>query len=82
MANQDEIKLLFTCSDIDANVLKEILEENQIPAMVINDMNSGLAAGFFGGLQGVESKVFVAKKDFEKAEKILEEFKNSYSNED
>lgn len=81
MTNPEELKLLFTCSDIDAHVLKEILEDNHVAAMVINNMNSGLVAGFSGGLQGIESKVFVANKDIEKAKDILEEFKNSFSNE-
>jgi hypothetical protein len=81
MKNPDEVTMLYTCSDIDAQVLKEMLEENEIGAMVINGMNSGLAAGFSGGLQGIESKVFVADKDVEKAKVILEEFKNSFFNE-
>jgi len=81
MENQDEITLLLTCSEIDAQVLKDMLEENQIGAMVINSMQSGLAAGFSGGLQGIESKIFVANKDFEKAKKILEEFNNSFTQE-
>ncbi len=81
MKNEDEISLLFTCSEIDAQVLKDMLEENQIGAMVINSMQSGLAAGFSGGLPGIESKVFVAEKDIDKAKEILEEFKNSFTQE-
>jgi len=81
MTNQNDIELLYMCSDIDAHVLKDVLEDNQIAAMVINDMNSGLAAGFSGGLHGNESKVFVEKKDIEKAKEILEEFKKSFSDE-
>jgi len=81
MKNSDEITLLYTCSEIDAQVIKDMLEENQIGAMVINSMNSGLVAGFSGGLQGIESKVFVAEKDIDKAKEILEEFKNSLSTE-
>ena len=78
MKEDDEIALLFTCSEIDAQVLKDMLEENQIGAMVINSMQSGLVAGFSGGLQGIESKVFVEEKDLTKAKEILEEFKNSF----
>lgn len=81
MKLKDEIALLYTCSDIDAQVLKDMLEENNIGAMVINSMNSGLVAGFSGGLQGIESKVYVEEEDIEKAKIILEEFKNSFFNE-
>lgn len=81
MKTKDEITLLYTCSDIDAQVLKDMLEENHIGAMVINSMNSGLVAGFSGGLQGIESKVYVEEKDIEKAKEILEVFKNSFFSE-
>ena len=40
MTNQNDITLLYICSEIDANVLKEILEDNNIATLIRNDMKS------------------------------------------
>ena len=72
-----DLILLFTGSEIDASVLKEVLEDNQIAALIRNDMNSGLAAGFGGSLSVFAAKVLVAEKDLESAKKILAEFEKS-----
>lgn len=80
MTNQEDLILLFTGSEIDCNVLKEILLDNEIPSLVKNDLNSARAAGFGIGF-GNEAHVLVAEKDFEKAKVLLEDFKNSFEKE-
>jgi len=74
MDQQQDLKFLYSGTEINADVLKRMLEKNEIPALIRNDMNSGLAAGFGGSLSGFAAKVYVEEKDFEKAQKILEEF--------
>lgn len=81
MTNQDDLTRLFSCSEVDAQVLKEVLNDNQIPSLIRNDMNSGKAAGFGGGYAGSEAHVYVFEKDLEKAKGILEQFQNSLENE-
>lgn len=77
MTKQDDINLLYVCSEIDAKVLKEILEENNIAALIRNDMASSKTAGFGGGFYGSEVKVYVTTDKLDKAKLILEAFKKS-----
>ncbi len=77
MTENDDIKLLFTGSEIDAGVLKDFLEDNGVGCILRNDMNSAKAAGF-GVSFGSEAKVLVMEKDYEKAKELLAEFLNSF----
>ncbi|MFO7842568.1 MAG: DUF2007 domain-containing protein [Bacteroidales bacterium] len=81
MDQHEDLKFLYSGTEINAEVLKRMLEKNEIPALIRNDMNSGLAAGFGGSLTGFAAKVFVEEKDFEKAQKILKEFIQSQEKE-
>ena len=81
MTNQDDLIRLFTGSEIDTQILKEVLQDNQIVSLIKNEMNSGKAAGFGGGYAGSEAHVFVFEKDIEKAKVLLNEFKNSSNQE-
>jgi hypothetical protein len=77
MDKHEDLKFLYSGTEINADVLKRMLEKNEISVLIRNDMKSGLAAGFGGSLSGFAAKVYVAEKDFEKAQKILEEFLKS-----
>lgn len=77
MDNNEDLKLLFTGSEIDTSVLKEILDDNQIPSFVRNDTNSGKAAGFGVGF-GSEADVYTTEEHFEKAKALLDEFLKSF----
>ena len=79
MTNNEDLTLLFTGSEIDAGVLKDILEDNGSGCFIRNDMNSAKAAGFgitYGS--GSEANLFVMEKDLDKAKELLEEFKDSF----
>jgi hypothetical protein len=80
MKDQEDLVLLFTGSEIDNNVLKEILNDNEIPCLIKNDLNSARTAGFGIGL-GNEAHVFIAEKDSEKAKVLLKEFQDSFDKE-
>lgn len=79
MSENEDLYLLFTGSEIDANVLKEILEDNNIGCILRNDMSSAKAAGF-GVNSGSEAKILVMEKDLGKAKELLNEFLNSFEN--
>ncbi|MEE4197086.1 MAG: DUF2007 domain-containing protein [Bacteroidales bacterium] len=81
MDQKEDLKFLYSGTEINASVLKNMLEENKIPALIRNDMKSGLAAGFGGSLSGFAAKVYVEEKDLNRAKKILEEFIESMEKE-
>lgn len=76
MDNNEDLKLLFTGSEINTNVLKEILEDNGIGCIIRNDMNSAKAAGFGIGF-GSAAHVLVMEKNYDQAKVLLEEFQKS-----
>jgi hypothetical protein len=80
MKDQEDLVLLFTGSEIDNSVLKEILNDNEIPCLIKNDLNSARAAGF-GVSSGNETHILVAEKDLEKAKVLLKEFQESFDKE-
>jgi len=65
---------LFTGSLIEIQRLQLDLDDHQIPSMVKNNFQSGLRAGFYGGSPS-QVELFIYEEDMEKAEGILEAFK-------
>ncbi len=80
MTNHEDIVLLYTGTEINANVLKEILEDNQVGALIKNSLKSGLTAGFGGGYAEAEAQLFVTEKHLDKAKKLLDDFLKSLEN--
>lgn len=67
---QDKIVILYTFSDpIEASIARDKLTENNISSFLEDENPIGL-----NPLGGVELKVF--EKDFETANKLIEELKN------
>jgi hypothetical protein len=60
------------------NLLKDELEEFGISSMVQNDFNSGISAGFSGGVPS-SIDLFIQELDLGKAESILSEFRETNS---
>jgi hypothetical protein len=65
---------LFTGSLIEIQRLQLDLNDNEIPSMVKNNFQSGLRAGFYGG-SPLQVQLFVYEEDLEKAQVILDDFK-------
>jgi len=65
--------LIYTGTELTVNLLKEELEENGISGMIQNDFNSGISAGFSGGVPS-SVDLFIQEFDLEKAEPIIIEF--------
>jgi hypothetical protein len=65
-------KRVYTGSEVNVQYLQELFEEENISSRVRNDFDSGLRAGFGGGLPG-QVLLFADSEHFEKARKIVEE---------
>ena len=70
----DKLICVYSGTEITVNLLKEILEETGIPALIQNDFNSGISAGFSGGVPSAID-LFIGEDDLEKAEPIIADFK-------
>jgi len=70
--------LLTTCSNsIDANILKGMLDSNDIECFLANENFSGLMPHYYG-IMGAGVSIFINKADEEKAKELIK----SQNNED
>jgi hypothetical protein len=74
MTEQEDLKLVFTGSNVEANYIKSILEDNNIGALVRNTLRESLAAGWVSGAPEDSSRVFVTEDHFEKAELLVKQY--------
>jgi len=79
MEKRDELVHLFTGSEVDVERLKSELEAKGIKALIRNDFQSGVMAGFGGGVPSAID-VYVASSDKEKAGEIRDNIMNSDNN--
>lgn len=64
---------VFTGTEINADLLKDQLEEIGIAALVKNDYQSGISVGFVGGTPS-SIDVYIQESDLKEAEPIINEF--------
>lgn len=79
MEDRDELVHLFTGSEVDVELLKGELEANGIKVLIRNDFQSGVMAGFGGGVPSAID-IYVAASDKEKAGEIRDNIMNSDNN--
>lgn len=72
MNEEEEYKRVYTGSEVNVQHLQSLLEEQGIPTRVRNDFDSGLRAGFGGGLPG-QVLLFAKTSHFDKAMQIRKE---------
>ena len=72
--HDDSLKRVYTGSNLNANYIKSILEENGIGAMVRNTLRESLSAGWVSGAPGDSSRVFVEKEYYEQAMVLVDEY--------
>lgn len=65
--------LLYSGPEISVMILKEIMEDHQIPCIIKNNFQSGAMAGFYGGPMGVID-LYIESKNLVRAQSLLEEF--------
>jgi phenylpyruvate tautomerase PptA (4-oxalocrotonate tautomerase family) len=76
MENKDELIHMFTGTEVMVENLKAELEANGIKVLIKNGFQSGLMAGFGGGIPSAID-IFVASTDAEKAAEIIEAITNT-----
>ncbi|MDD4971194.1 MAG: DUF2007 domain-containing protein [Paludibacter sp.] len=78
MKDDDNLIRVYSGTEISVTLLKEELEENGIAAMMQNDYQSGITAGFFGG--GTTAiDLFVQESDLKASESIVNDFISNYN---
>jgi len=76
MKNREDLIRVYTGSEISVIHLKEELEECGIDVLTQNDFQSGISAGFVGGVPS-SIDIYIKKTDLERAEPIIEDFKKN-----
>ena len=71
MSTEDDYKRVYTGSEVNVQYLEDLLQQEDIGTRVRNDFDSGLRAGFGGGLPG-QVQLFVLSEQYEKAKAIDE----------
>ncbi len=64
---------IFSGTETLVNLLKIILDDNQIPSVVKNNFQSGLIAGF-GTNTEYAIELYIQEKDSQEAQPIVEKF--------
>lgn len=73
MKNDDKLVRVFSGSEVSVILLKAKLEEAGVSAIIQNDFQSGLSAGFAGSTAtGVD--LYIREGDLNLADPILQEF--------
>lgn len=81
MSSDESYERVYTGSDTNVQYLQELFNKTGISSRVRNDFDSGLRAGFGGGLPG-QVQLFVVKNHYEEALKIAKTtFPKDYTNE-
>jgi len=78
MAQMNKTIKLFIGNEVMEILIKGEFEKNGIPSFIISDFNSGVTAGFSGGVPS-ETDLFIEKKDMETATTIIEELTKKHS---
>lgn len=81
MHEDDSYKRVYTGPETNVQYLQELFEKEGIHSRVRNDFDSGLRAGFGGGLPG-QVLLFVLEHEYEAAVKIARStFPKDFDNE-
>jgi len=78
MNDKSSLIRVYSGTELTVNLLKDELERFGISSLIQNDFNSGVSAGFSGGVPS-SIDLFIRELDLEKAEPILSEFKATNS---
>ena len=73
MKDNSNLICVYSGTELTVNLLKEELDNFGISSMIQNDYNSGITAGFSGGVPS-SVDLFIQEFDLEKAEPLLREF--------
>jgi len=65
------LALLHTCSRFDAEIVKDILRNNDIPCLLKTSDLGGVFGGWYGGNFVDSTRVYVSRDKLEEATKIV-----------
>ncbi len=74
MKENSNLIRVYSGTELTVNLLKDELDNLGIACMIRNDFNSGVSAGFSGGVPSAID-LFIQERDLDKAESILSEFR-------
>jgi hypothetical protein len=77
MEEQDDLKMVFTGSFIEASYIVSFLEENGIGAMVRNTLEESMAAGWASGSPEDAGLVFVTESHEKEARRLIGEYQKT-----
>ncbi|MBZ9631933.1 DUF2007 domain-containing protein [Salegentibacter sp. LM13S] len=81
MSSDESYERVYTGSEPNVQYLQELFDKANISSRVRNDFDSGLRAGFGGGLRG-QVQLFVVKNHYDEALKIAKTtFPKDYTDE-
>ena len=73
MSKSNDIKCVFTGNQHEVLILKSILEKEGVSSIIKNDYESGISAGFYGGLKST-IELFIKEIDIDRASPLIEDF--------
>jgi hypothetical protein len=73
MNKGDKLIRVYTGTELSVNLLKDELDSFGISGIIQNDFNSGISAGFSGGISSAVD-LLIQESDMKKAELIISEF--------
>lgn len=76
MKDSKNLISVFTGYRLKANVIMEILKDNNIPVVSHDRFNAGLQAGYVDGVAG-DIELLIEKEDEEKALALIKEYEDS-----
>jgi hypothetical protein len=76
MKKDSDLVKVFTGSEVSGILLKAELEDIGIPALIKNDFQTGMSAGFVGGIPSMID-LYINESDRAKADPVIKEFKQN-----
>lgn len=77
---ENSLNIVFVGSDIEANYVASLLEENDIRCVVRNALAQSFTIGWVDGTPTSSTEISVNEEDTERALDIIQNYKNSGSN--
>ncbi len=70
----EDIKLVYTGSDVEAMYLEELLKKNGIGSIRRNNLQESTIAGWASGSPADSTQLFVESLNLDKAKQLLDEY--------
>jgi hypothetical protein len=80
METRDDLTLVFTGSQIQAEFIKIMLEDNKIGVLLRNTMSESLSAGWISGSQEDACRIYVIEEHKAQSEVFIKQYIESENN--